>query len=58
MLVITGGCGFIGSAMIRFLNQTNRNDLIIVDNHNVYPRNLKNLNLILIIFSIFKLLLL
>lgn len=44
MLVITGGCGFIGSAMIRFLNKTNRNDLIIVDNHNVYPRNLKNLN--------------
>jgi ADP-L-glycero-D-manno-heptose 6-epimerase len=43
MLVITGACGFIGSAMVRFLNERGRSDLLLVDHHKLYPRNLKNI---------------
>jgi len=32
MIIITGGAGFIGSCMLRTLNDNGRNDIIIVDN--------------------------
>lgn len=44
MLVITGACGFIGSAMIRFLNEMGRYDLLLVDHERLYPRNIKNVS--------------
>lgn len=31
MIIVTGAAGFIGSAMVRFLNNLGRNDLILVD---------------------------
>ncbi|MCP4539901.1 MAG: ADP-glyceromanno-heptose 6-epimerase [Chloroflexi bacterium] len=32
MIIITGGCGFIGSNIAKQLNQTGRTDILIVDN--------------------------
>ena len=31
MIIVTGGCGMIGSNLINKLNKMNRNDIIIVD---------------------------
>lgn len=32
MIIVTGGAGFIGSCIVRMLNDAGRNDIIIVDN--------------------------
>jgi len=42
MIVITGGAGFIGSAIIQELNGRGRTDLILVDDIN-HPEKEKNL---------------
>ncbi len=42
MIVITGGAGFIGSAIIQELNRRGRTDLIVVDDIN-HPEKEKNL---------------
>ena len=31
MIIVTGGAGFIGSAMIRQLNQAGREEILVVD---------------------------
>ena len=38
MIVVTGGAGFIGSAMLWRLNQEGRNDLLVVDNLGITPK--------------------
>ena len=38
MIVVTGGAGFIGSAMLWRLNEEGRNDLIVVDNLGITPK--------------------
>ncbi|MAD12578.1 MAG: nucleoside-diphosphate sugar epimerase [Flavobacteriaceae bacterium] len=48
MIVVTGGAGFVGSNMVKFLNSKNHNDIIIVDSlktRNLY-KNLKGLKYI------------
>ena len=37
MIVITGAAGFIGSSMVRHLNESGRSDLVLVDNFPVMP---------------------
>ena len=32
MIIVTGGAGFIGSCMVRTLNDNGINDIVIVDN--------------------------
>ena len=32
MIIVTGGAGFIGSCVVRTLNDAGRDDIIIVDN--------------------------
>lgn len=32
MIIVTGGAGFIGSCVVRSLNEAGRSDIVIVDN--------------------------
>lgn len=45
MIILTGGCGFIGSATLWALNKLGRKDVLIVDNlgHSEKWRNLVSL---------------
>ncbi|MEW8437559.1 MAG: ADP-glyceromanno-heptose 6-epimerase [Candidatus Thiodiazotropha taylori] len=47
MIIVTGGAGFIGSSIIRALNERGRSDIIVVDNlKNIQKsNNLKNCNI-------------
>jgi ADP-L-glycero-D-manno-heptose 6-epimerase len=40
-IIVTGACGFIGSNMVRFLNEKGFEDLILVDNQIRYLKGLK-----------------
>ncbi|MGL9769128.1 MAG: ADP-glyceromanno-heptose 6-epimerase [Sodalis sp. (in: enterobacteria)] len=47
MIVVTGGAGFIGSNIIKELNQINYNDILVVDNlkNGIKYKNLVDLNI-------------
>lgn len=44
MIIVTGGAGFIGSCIVRALNEAGINDIVVVDNINVTDKwlNLRN----------------
>ena len=47
MIVITGGSGFIGSNLVKFLNDNNEKDILVVEELDSYVKkfeNLKDLN--------------
>lgn len=47
MIVITGGCGFIGSNLVKRLNATGKKKILIVDKLNkIKKKNIKNLKFI------------
>ena len=41
MIVVTGGCGFIGSNLVKYLNSLKKKNILIVDN--VTKKKKKNL---------------
>ena len=43
MIVITGGSGFIGSNLLKFLNENQNDEILIVDELDTYVKKFENL---------------
>ena len=43
MIVITGGSGFIGSNLVKFLNDNNEKDILVVEELDSYVKKFENL---------------
>ena len=43
MIVITGGSGFIGSNLVKFLNNNNKEEILIVEELDTYKKKFDNL---------------